>query len=149
MTSKPSGTRTYKGNAGFREFYDQLYDTARTKGGDICLCNAVSHLVTGALGEDFIALQQKRMEKIKKNYRYRVIFAEGDKVFFGANYCEYRWIPSKFFNNTALYIFGDTVAFATFSNNSAETLSIEQANIADTQRHFFEFFWNIASKPST
>lgn len=149
VREKPSGLRHYRGNAEFRQFYDDLYETAKTVGGDICLCNAVSHLVINALGADFVKSQQERMDKIKGNFTYRVIFGEGDDVFFGADYCEYRWISSKFFNTTAIFIFGDKVGFASFADNDVEVIVIEQADVAETQRHLFDFFWLNASEPKT
>ena len=87
VRQSPSGIRVYRGNSEFRQFYDDLYETARTTGGEICLYNAVSHLVIAALGEEYVKVQQERMTKIKDSkpdhFTYKVIFAEGDGTFFG------------------------------------------------------------------
>ena len=140
------GLYHYRGNAEFRQLYDDLYETAKAIGGDICLCNGSSKLVINALGEDFVKSQQERMTKIKNNYRYRVIFAEGDGVFFGADYCQYRWIASKFFNTTAIFIFANKVGFATFRDNDVSVIVHEHPDIAETQRHLFNYFWLNASE---
>ena len=145
VRQKPGGLSFYRGNAEFRQFYDDLYETAKSVGGDICLCNGSSRLVIGALGEDFVKIQQERMIRIKNNYRYRVIFSEGDDVFFGGAYCDYRWISAKFFNTTAIYLFGDKVGFATFRDNDVSVVVHEHPDIAETQRHLFDYFWLNAS----
>ncbi len=146
VRQKPSGLLFYQGNAEFREFYNDIYETAKTIGGDICLCNGSSDLVINALGADFVKTQQERMYKIKNNFTYRVIFAEGDGVFFGDSYCQYRWISSKFFNETAIFIYGNKVGFATFKNNDVSVVVHEQADIAETLRNTFDFYWLNASE---
>jgi len=148
VRQRPTGLVQYHGNAEFREFYNDLYETAKSIGGDICLCNGSSKLVTNALGADFVKLQQKRMEKIKANFTYRVIFAEGDGVFFGDSYCKYRWISSKFFNETAIFIYGEKVGFATFKDNDVCVVVHDDANIAETLRNTFDFYWLNAEEVS-
>ena len=69
--------KRYQGQAGFREFYDDLYETARDIGGDICLFNGVSDLVTKWLGDDYIEMHKERMQSIKNNFVYKIIFKEG------------------------------------------------------------------------
>ena len=143
---KPSGHRHYKGVAEFRQFYDDLYAHAKEPGGEIALYNAASDLVIPALGEEFVAMQAARMVKIRENFTYRVIFAEGDDMFFGDSYCEYRWVPKKFFREgVAIFLFGGKTAFALFAENDVEVFVLENTAITDLQFIQFNYFWSIAS----
>ena len=143
-----TGLRRYEGAQGFREFYDDLYETARTVGGDLCLFNGVSELVLKWLGEDHRRLQVERMLAIKDRYRYRVIVEHGDTTAFGSEYAEYRWFPPDLFNDKTLFIYGPKVAFVNFDNDDVQVLVIDQQEIADTQRLFFNQAWDhIAQEP--
>ncbi len=134
--------KIYKGQKGFQEFYDDLYETARDIGGDICLFNGISDLVLKWLGADFLEMHVNRMIPIKDNYNYRVIVKEGDDSFLGSTYCDYRWFPSDLFNDKTIFIFGNKVSFLNFSENNIEVSSFNQKELAECQLLFFNLAWN-------
>lgn len=147
IRQKPTGNRHLKGASGFRELYEMLYHSAKTCGGDIILYNGVSNLVMAALGADYVALQKKRMEKIKNNYTYRVIVKEGDDTFFGAAYCDYKWLPEKHFNEKTFFVFGSIFAIVDFEND-IDILIIDSQDVADSQKLLFNGVWDtIAQVP--
>lgn len=137
---KPTGSRMLRGREGFRELYDLLYETAKNTGGDIWLYNGVSELVMGALGAEKVQEQKDRMMKIKNNYRYRVIVEEGDNTFFGADYCDYKWLSSDNFNDSTIFVFGSYIANVNFDNNIEVNL-IDNQKFADSQRFLFSRVW--------
>lgn len=143
-----SGVHVYKGNEGFRAFYDELYETAKTKGGDICLLNGVSSLVAGALGAEYVEIQKSRMGKISNNFTYRVIVEEGDNTFFGSGYCKYRWIQKQEFGDTAIFTFGSKTAFAVFEGGEVEVTVYDRQGIANIHRSLFNTFWDKATVPN-
>lgn len=154
VRQNPSGVRLYRGNAEFRQFYDDIYETARTIGGDMCLYNAVSHLVIGALGEDYMKIQQERMKNLKEKrpdqFTYRVIFAEGDGTFFGETYCQYRWIHPEHFNDqTAVFVYGDKVGIASFEQNDVDVVVIKNAGFAESQKKQFGLTWQLTHEPTS
>lgn len=134
--------KRYRGQEGFHLFYDDLYKTAKEIGGDICIFNGVSNLITQWLGEDYLQIQIKRMLEIDIHFNFNVIVEEGDDVFFGADYCEYRWFPKHLFNDKTIYIYGSKVAFITFMDNDVEVIVLDQTELADCQKLFFELAWN-------
>lgn len=134
--------KKYSGMEGFQQFYNDIYQAASTIGGDLCLFNGVSDNVTRWLGDDYLEAHVDRMMAIKDNYRFRVVVKEGDKVFFGRNYCDYRFFPEHLFNDKTIYIYGGKLAFVTFLPHTVEVLVIEQAELADCQRLFFDLAWN-------
>lgn len=144
----PSGLRIYKGKSDFRAFYDDLYETARTVGGHICLYNGVSAQVMDALGEEGVRVQKERMSKIKKHFTFDVIVQDGDATFFGADYCAYRWMPAEHFNDQTIFIFGSKVGFADFREEPTVVV-IDRAEIAESMRLFFRLAWEtLAREPS-
>lgn len=151
VRQSPTGIRVYRGNAEFRQFYDDLYETARTVGGDMCLYNAASALVINALGEDYVKTQQDRMMALKKKhpdkYTYRVIFSEGDGTFFGESYCDYRWINPEHFNETATFVYGDKVGIATFENNDVSVVVIKNKGFAESLKKQFGMLWQMTYEP--
>ena len=101
--------------------------------------------MTGWLGPEYVELQKERMDKIKNNFRYRVIVAEGDDVFFGATYCEYRWCPREHFNDKTFFVYGSKVAFANFDHDECMVTVIDQGEVAESQCLLFDLFWRFVA----
>lgn len=140
--------KKYRGAAEFRQFYNDLYETAKSVGGDIWLYNGVSDLVLNNLGADFLKMHVERMLKIKDRFTYRVVVKEGDESFLGSTYCDYKWLPSERFNDKTIFVYGSKVAFVNFDNDDVLVIVLEQADTAQTMRDFIEHAWDTeAFKP--
>ena len=138
--------KKYNGKDGFRRFYDDLYSVASTKGGEISLFNGVSELVKKWLGEDYLQIQIERMLQIKTAFAFKVVVKEGDDAFLGAKYCTYKWFPKNLFNDKTIYIYGTKVAFITFKKDDVEVMVIDQQELAECQRLFFNLAWDYIAK---
>ena len=114
------------GQTGFRELYDDLYNTAKDIGGTLYLFNGISELVAKWLGKDYLEIHKNRMMPIKDNYQYHIIVKEGDEVFLGAQYCTYKWFPADLFNDKTFFIYGTKVAFITFTAQNVEIIILDQ-----------------------
>lgn len=136
----PTGLRTFRGRAGFHEFYEDQYKTFKAVGGDIWLYNGVSKLIIDALGPDYVEMHKSRMSKIKKNINYRVIVEEGDDTFFGADYAHYRWLSKEQFNDKTIFVYGSKVGIVNFDNDITVIL-IDQEEFAGTLRMLMENMW--------
>lgn len=134
--------KKYSGQKGFQDFYDDLYETARDIGGDICLFNGISELVEKWLGTEFLKMHKHRMLKIKDNFQFRVVVKDGDNSFLGSDYCSYRWFPENLFNDKTIFMYGTKVAFLTFEENSLEIIVLNQRELAESQILFFNLAWN-------
>lgn len=140
-------TRTYRGQIGFIEFMDLVYETARDKGGEFCTCNVKENHFIDNMPGNKMQEHLDRMAAIKNNFNFRVLVKEGDTNFLGAGYVEYRYIPKTEFKNTPFYVFGDYLAFLLFEGQTTVHL-IHNADIAATQRIQFDWAWK-AAKPVT
>ncbi len=138
---KSLNTKTYRGKAGFIEFMNLVYETARDRGGEFCVSNVDEALFTRHMGVDADEDYSKRMAEIKSNYTFKILIKEGDTNFIASNYAEYRWISTENFHSVPFYVFGDNLAFIIFSNDVTVHL-INNAEIAAAQRTQFYLSWN-------
>jgi transcriptional regulator with XRE-family HTH domain len=137
---KSLNTKTYRGQTGFVEFMNLVYETARDKGGDFCVSNVDENLFTQRLGETEDAEYTEQMKSIKSNYSFKILIKEGDTNFVGSDYAEYRWVPKDQFHSVPFYVFGDNLAFLIFGDQTTIHL-INNSEIASAQRTQFDMAW--------
>lgn len=142
---KPRGIITYKGRDGFAEFIWDVYETAKTKGGEICVSNVDEVLFTDWLG---IEVDTAYMEKMKEldNFNFKILVKEGDWNFTASSYAEYRWVPKEQFFSVPFYVYGDKLAFLLFGDN-VNIHVIDNSDIAAAQRVQFDMAWQNAIIP--
>ena len=68
--------KTFRGAEGFRNFMDDLYDTAKTTGGEICLHNAKPGNWRKWLGEEWFQMHSKRMSDLGDKIDFRITVEE-------------------------------------------------------------------------
>ena len=136
--------RILEGQSGFRELHEDLFQTAKNEGGKICLLNGVPDLVIQTIGSDYVEMHKDRMNKIKENFDYKVIVEEGEKTFFGSDYCEYRWMPSDLFINSSAYIYGNKYAIVNYSD-PVTIMLISNKNFTEAQKKVFNLVWELAT----
>jgi len=139
--------RSYKGRAGIQQFFDDVYETAKSSGGQICLFNGVPHLLVKWLGDEFYEMHSRRMVRIKNNFTFKIIVEEGDNQFIAAGFAEYRWFPRRKFSDQTVYIYGDKVAFFAFTPDSVDISVFSNPKLVKTQRVFFDLAWDAAKVP--
>jgi transcriptional regulator with XRE-family HTH domain len=140
--------RTLHGQAGFWEFYDDVYETVREHGGDIFVHNVDESLFVKWLGERD-ALYDERMGGLS-NFKQKIIIREGDTNFaasFGTT--EYRWAAKgEFHSSTPFYLYGKKLAMIMFDPNDVSIFIIDQPRIAESYRTLFLSSWERAAVPS-
>ncbi len=137
---KSLNTKTYRGQSGFVEFMNLVYETARDKGGEFCVSNVDETIFTQHLGEKEDAEYTEKMKSIKGSYSFKILIKEGDTNFVGSDYATYRWMPKEQFHSVPFYVFGDNLAFLIFGDQTTIHL-INNAEIASAQRTQFDMAW--------
>jgi transcriptional regulator with XRE-family HTH domain len=142
---KPRGIITFKGRDGFAEFIWDVYETAKTKGGEICVSNVDEALFTDWLG---IEVDTAYMEKMKEldNFNFKILVQEGDWNFTASSYAEYKWVPKEQFFSVPFYVYGDKLAFLLFGED-VNIHVIDNPDIAAAQRQQFDMSWKTAIIP--
>jgi len=138
-------TKTYRGQRGFVDFMNLVYETARNKGGEFCVSNVDETIFTERLGQENDNDYTARMKSLNTNYSFRILIKEGDTNFVASDYAEYRWIADNDFHSVPFYVFGDNLAFLIF--NEVTTIHvINNPEIADAQRTQFNLAWETAKE---
>lgn len=136
---------TYEGQAGIRDFFDDVYKESIT-GGEIRLFNGVPDLLIKWLGEDFYAKHAARMREIQENIDVQIIVEENERNFIAGNFAEYRGFPKQLFSNKTIYIYAGKVAFFTFKEDSVMIRAIHNAELAAAMKVLFNIAWNNVAK---
>ena len=146
---KRSGeVRTLRGQKGFRRFMDDVYEVAKDQGGQICLYNAKPSNWYKFLGEEWYERHSERMQSISNNYNFIVSVNEGEDIFIGKDFVEYRWFPKELFNEQSFYAYGDRLAFLNFSEDDVLINVFTNQDFADGFRALFNVAWkHISLKP--
>ncbi|MGH1404298.1 MAG: helix-turn-helix domain-containing protein [Alphaproteobacteria bacterium] len=137
--------RTLKGTNGFRVFMDDVYETAKTQGGQICLYNAKPENWHRWLGQEWYQAHSERMKEIKNGFEFIVSVNEGEDLFIGQDFVEYRWFPEELFNEQSFYAYGNKLAFLNFSDNNVVITILENKDFADGFRALFSIAWKYVS----
>jgi transcriptional regulator with XRE-family HTH domain len=135
------------GHDGFIAFMDDVYATAKTVGGEICLFNGVPAQMQKWLGAEWYAMHARRMGEIKDKFTFKVTVCEGEKLFIGGGFAEYRWFPKKLFNEHTIYVYGSKLAFLEFDEKDVRILVLHQKETADSFRTLFNLAWEHVAKP--
>lgn len=141
--------KTYSGSAGFRDFMDHLYETAKSHGGEIVLFNANPASWYKWLGEDWFKAHSKRMHDLGNKISFKITSKEGENLFISKDFAEYKWFPNEMFNDRALYSYAGNLAFVNFDDNDVSVVVLKQSDFAKAFQVLFNIAWeNVAVTPS-
>jgi transcriptional regulator with XRE-family HTH domain len=131
----------YRGVEGFRLFMDDVYETAKSQGGEICLLNAKPDNWIKWLGQDLWDFHADRMSKLSKTISAKITCPEGDFNFISKRFAEYRWVPKEIWNQHSFYAYGDKVAFLNFQKDDVRIFVLKHLPFAKTHKFLFNLVW--------
>lgn len=149
---RPPSVRTYEGVDAFSEFYDFLYETIKSKGGDVCICG--SNAGQFAKYRRNPQIHRERMSALMRertDIRVRTIIQEGDTNTFSSAYTTYRFLPKEYFSasSTTFYAFGEYYSLISFAHIPAPlVVCIHSKNMADDYRKSFNALWDHITLPN-
>ncbi len=139
------GIRRLTGSEGFKEFFDDIYNTIKKHGGDIFLRNAPDEAFTKwSNAMEFTAAHIERMKELK-NYKFRILIEDGDLNTVSSDYAEYRHIPSNLYGSMPIYGYGPKCAVLTLKKNPTIYI-FDDHDVVEGFRNEFNQFWK-QSKP--
>ncbi len=137
----------YEGPEGFRRFMDEVYDVAKTQGGEICLHNAKPANWIKWLGVEWNLMHTERMVAIKDHMDFKITAGHDDYQLIG-KHAEYRWLPKEMWNDQSFYAYGDRIALLNFEEDSVHIVVMHNKKFADGFRSLFNVAWdNVTIKP--
>ncbi len=134
--------RTYSGSDQFKEFMDDIYETAKNLGGDFVLFNAYPPHWYKWLGEEWFEMHSKRMHELGRKVNFRITTKEGTTDLISKDFAEYRWVPEQIFNDRAVYAYSNKVAFVNFEKNNVTVTVLTSHHFADAFRALFNVAWD-------
>lgn len=141
---RQSRINIFRGQEGFKSFFDDVYDIARTEvKPDICLTN-VNEAEYDRWLASYEPVHARRMAQLDK-VKLRVLMKEQDTHLTSTAYCEYRWVPKEQFADVSLYIYGSKVAFIEFLEADVTVTIVDNEAVTEAIRKMFELAWSTAS----
>lgn len=141
---KSSSFAHYTGQAGYIEFYHDIYKTMNQHGGNIYVCNVNEVVFTDWLGEEETLLHKRRMVEIwkKKPFTFQILIEEGDTNFAITEVAQYKWTQKAHFSDIPFYIYGQKLAILLFEKNDVNVYVINSPKIAEAYRRQFKVIWD-------
>ncbi len=144
--------RIYQGTDDFCAFMDDVYESARTVGGEFCVFNVQPGNWIKMMGEEKYKAHSNRMEKLGDKIKVKITSKKGNKNFISKAFAEYRWVPEEMFNAKSFYVFDDKIAFMSFDDNDilkSRILVLKHSDFASGFRILFNIAWeHVAEQPS-
>lgn len=141
---KNNSIEVIDGDDAYLRLLDIVYYSLKEKKGELLISYADNSLSPQAVVEN-----QHRLRKA--GIRFRFLVEEGN-TFLVFPKEEYRWLPSKYFNNTVVQIFGNKVALSTQKSKAtlmpSKIVAIESQALSETLRNAFNFMWENCRKPT-
>lgn len=131
------------GHHGFVTFMDDVYEVAKTQGGEICVSNVNERHWIKWMHKDLYEKHAARMKEIP-NLSFKIFIEEGDDFFIADKFGEYRHVPSEFFNDQSFYVYGDRLALIAFEDKDVRINIIHSKGWAQSFRRLFNFAWHYA-----
>ncbi len=143
---RPEDIRIYQGREGFRDFYDDIHETAKKSGEAIVVVCASEIPFNEALGDEFRLGHYERMTAIKSKSAVKCIVTEDTSSLPATAYCEYRCISKHYVDSVPFYVYGDKYAIIMFeADPSPKVTVIESRLVADAFRRQFYSMWDKAT----
>jgi transcriptional regulator with XRE-family HTH domain len=139
-----ASVRRYSGTEGLTTLMDDIYETAKTVGGEICLYNAKPENWLKYLSVSWFKMHAERMVEVRDNYRMRILAEENNKKLISSFYAIHRWFPKELFisERECLYVYGDKLGFVNFGTEDVEILILQSKQFSVGVRALFNIAWD-------
>lgn len=141
---KNNAIEVIEGDDSYLQLLDLVYYTLKGKNEELLISYADNSLSPQAVIEN-----QRRLRKA--GIRMRWLVEEGNTyILFPKE--NYRWLPSKYFHNNVVQIFGNKVALGATKDKTSsmptKIIIIESKTLSAALRNAFNFMWDNCRQPS-
>jgi transcriptional regulator with XRE-family HTH domain len=145
VRQRPEDIKVYQGVEGLSAFFDDLYQSARKKGGEfLCVCASEKPYMGSCPEESRIHVE--RMTKIKDAISAKCILTGDDASTHCNAYSEYRWLSKHYVDSVPFYVSDDRCAFFIFESDPApKIIMIQSPVMARAFRQQFYSMWEKAT----
>jgi len=130
-----------EGYKGIRKFFDDVYMTARVKGGEILQIGVNEMAFVDALEKAGMQFHRERMGKLTDVF-FKILIAEGDKNLLAAEYkhIEYRQVPKELFSSVPFYIYGSKLGIILW-HEMPKIILLQDPQLTEAYRKQFYLLW--------
>ena len=133
------------GHHGFVTFMDDVYETIKEKGGEICVSNVNERNWIRWMTNELYKQHAERMKPLR-NFSFKIFIEEDDDFFIASEFGEYKHIPTDFFNEQSFYVYGDKLALIAFEEHDVRIHIIHNPGWAQSFRRLFNYAWQHTPK---
>ena len=137
-----------RGDEEFKHFMDDLYETAKIEGSEICVAGVEEEKFYSHLGAEFSATHIKRMAELKTSVT-RCLINQNITNVYCDSFNQYRWTPPELFSPVPFYVYGNKFAVVIFENDNVMVTVIESEQVARAYRKQFDIIWANSREIST
>ncbi len=141
VSLRTDGDRIYLGQDGFTTFMDDVYETIKREGGEICVSNVDERNWIKWMTQEGYDAHAARMKELG-NYSFKIMVKEGDDFFIASEIGEYRHVPADKFNNQSCYAYGGKLANILFEENDVTVKVLSAPGSTDGFRFLFDLTWD-------
>lgn len=143
---RPSEIKVYDGFEGMISFFDDIYLTAKKKGGDFLkVCESEKPYCEHKIYGNHVALHIERMLKISCPYSFKCLLTEDKENIYCEAYSEYRYLPKEYIDSVSFYVYDDKYAILGQDLSGDFKISvITSKRIAESFRRQFYSMWDKA-----
>ncbi len=135
------------GTIGFQSFMNDVYETIKTHGGEVCVYNVDEKNWIKWMSNTY-DLHAEKMTTIEKPFHFKIMIEEGDSNFIAGDFAEYKWFPKELFDRQSFYCYGNKLALINFSDNDVEIMILPQSEFSKGFQVLFNIAWdNVAKSP--
>lgn len=137
--------RVLKGQKGFLEFYDEVFEEVQKTGVTSVRVSNVNERKFVQWQGDQLKEHSQRMNALGTSYQ--ILIQHGDTYFPASDYAEYRWMPEGTFYSVPFYIYGKKVAMLIFDENEPRIYILSEPELCSVYKAQFESLWQQSTKP--
>lgn len=134
----------YKGKQALRDFMNDVYETVRVTGGEICLHNSRPSIWYDFLGEDWYKMHNARMEELGDRIKMKITLEYGN-TFTISSVAEHRWFKSSRWTGKIFYAYGPKLGFLEVFDDMVQITVLDKPEYTDSFRELFNIAWENAS----
>ena len=141
VRQRPDDIMIYQGEDGFLAFFDDVYDVAQKKGGEIVCVIESEDPFEKILGDRL----NQRMVPIQHHTKVKCLITRNKDNLFYSEYCNYKFLPKGYVECVPFYIYGDKYAVIIFETENGPRVTVFRSPVlAAEYRKMFASMWDKA-----
>ena len=137
----------YRRSEGFCTFMDDVYETMKDKGGDVCVFNVDERLWEKFMTrEKWLAHEDRMAPFLGKTVQRRILVKEGDR-YIATSSAYYKWFPEGLFGENSFYSYADKMALIKFFDDDVEIMVLHEPSFTNNLKTLFNIAWDYAGIP--